>query len=103
MEKHWKDPIHPGEHLADELQEIAMNGKELASRLFIPFDRVYSILRGQRGITASTALRLGRFFNGSGEMWLNLQKEYDLEIALNNEWEEIKNIQPYEAPAEISK
>lgn len=67
MAKDWKDPIHPGEILADELKEIEMNGKELARRLNLSFNRIYQILRGERSITSSTALRLGEFFNGSPE------------------------------------
>lgn len=102
MEKHWKDPIHPGEHLADEMKEIGLNGRQLALRLNVPFHRVYQILRGERGITASTALKLGKFFSGSGEIWINLQKTYDMDIALQKEGEEIKKIQPYVAPVENS-
>lgn len=98
MAKDWRDPIHPGELLADELKEIGMNGKQLAERLGIPFNRVYQILRGERSITASTALRLGEFFNGSGEIWLNLQKEYDLEVTRKKESKEIKKIKPYQPP-----
>ncbi len=94
MTKNWRDPIHPGEILADELQEIGMNGKELANRLNLPFNRIYQILRGERSITASTALRLGEFFNGSPELWLNLQKEYDLEVARKKESRELKKIKP---------
>ena len=75
-----------------------MNGKQLAERLGIPFNRVYQILRGERSITASTALRLGEFFNGSGELWLNLQKEYDLEVTQLKEGDEIKKIKPYHPP-----
>lgn len=94
MTKDWRDPIHPGEILADELKEIGINGKELAKRLHVPFNRIYQILRGKRSITASTALRLGEFFNGSPELWLNLQKEYDLEVAREKEGGELKKIKP---------
>ncbi len=102
MAKDWRDPIHPGEMLADELAEIGMNGKQLAERLGIPFNRVYQILRGERSITASTALRLGEFFKGSGELWMNLQKEYDLEVTRKKEGKEIKKIKPYKAPKQKS-
>jgi len=98
MAKDWRDPIHPGEILADELKEIGMNGKELAQRLNLPFNRIYQILRGERSITASTALRLGEFFNGSPEIWLNLQKEYDLEMARKREGRELKKIKPLKRP-----
>ena len=60
----------------------------------MPFNRIYQILRGERSITASTALRLGKFFNGSPELWLNLQKEYDLEVAREKEGGELKKIKP---------
>lgn len=95
MTKDWRDPIHPGEILADELEEIEINGKELAKRLNLPFNRIYQILRGERSITASTALRLGEFFNGSPELWLNLQKKYDLEVARKKESGELKKIKPF--------
>ncbi len=102
MAKDLRDPIHPGEHLADELQMIGVNGKQLASRLFIPFARVYQILSGKRRITASTALRLGEFFNGSGEIWMNLQKKYDMEVAFQKEGKEIKKIKPYQSKKEMA-
>lgn len=102
MSKNWRDPIHPGEILADELKEIGMNGKELANRLNLPFNRIYQILRGERSVTASTALRLGEFFNGSPEIWLNLQKEYDLEVARVKEGPELKKIKPLKRPKEKS-
>ncbi len=90
----WRDPIHPGEHLGDELEEIGMNGHELAKRLDLPFNRIYQILRGERSITASTALRLGRFFNVHPEFWMNLQKSYDLQVAQKEEGDKLKKIKP---------
>ena len=91
----WRDPIHPGEHLADELEEIGMNGHELAKRLDLPFNRIYQILRGERSITASTALRLGKFFNVHPEFWMNLQKSYDLQVAQKAESRNLKRIKPF--------
>jgi len=73
--------IHPGEHLAAELQELGMSAAELARKLDVPTNRVTSILNGQRAITGDTALRLGHFFGTSAEFWLNLQSLYDLRIA----------------------
>ncbi len=92
----WRDPIHPGEHLADELEEIGMNGHELAKRLDLPFNRIYQILRGERSITASTALRLGKFFNVHPEFWMNLQKSYDLQVAQQREGRNLKKIKPFQ-------
>ncbi len=73
--------IHPGEHLAEELEELSMSAAELARRLDVPTNRVTGILNGQRSITGDTALRLAHFFGTSAEFWLNLQSIYDLRLA----------------------
>lgn len=76
-----KMAIHPGEHLALELEELEMTASELARKLDVPPNRVTSILKGQRAITGDTALRLGHFFGTSPQFWLNLQSLYDLRVA----------------------
>jgi len=76
-----RTPIHPGEHLAEQLEELAMSAAELARQLKVPTNRVTQILNGQRAVTGNTALRLGHFFGTSGEFWLNLQKLYELRVA----------------------
>jgi addiction module HigA family antidote len=76
-----RSAIHPGEHLAEELEALGMSAAELARRIQAPTNRVTEILNGQRAITADTALRLGHFFGTSAEMWLNLQKIYELRVA----------------------
>lgn len=81
--------IHPGEILADEIQELGISASELARSLHIPPDRITQILNGQRGITADTALRLGRWFGTGAELWLNLQKSYELKLAEQLAGEEI--------------
>ena len=73
--------IHPGEHLAGELEALDMSASELARNLDVPANRITAILKGQRGLTGDTALRLGHFFGTSAEFWLNLQSLYDLRIA----------------------
>jgi addiction module HigA family antidote len=73
--------IHPGEHLAEELDALTMSAAELARRLKVPTNRVTEILNGQRAITGDTALRLAHFFGMSAEFWLNLQTLYDLRLA----------------------
>jgi addiction module HigA family antidote len=73
--------IHPGEHLAEELQELGMSAAELARKLAVPTNRVTGILNGRRSITGDTALRLGHFFGTSAEFWLNLQSLYELRLA----------------------
>jgi len=73
-----RTPIHPGEHLAEELKELDMSAAELARQIGVPVNRITAILNGQRGITADTALRLGHWFGTSPEFWLNLQTMYEL-------------------------
>ncbi len=73
--------IHPGEHLAEELQELGMSAAELARNLNVPTNRITAILHGQRAITGDTALRLGHFFGTAPEFWLNLQSVYELRLA----------------------
>ena len=73
--------IHPGEHLAEELDALTMSAAELARRLKVPTNRVTEILNGQRAITGDTALRLAHFFGTSAEFWLNLQSLYELRLA----------------------
>lgn len=74
-------PIHPGEHLAEELKELGMSAAELARNLDVPTNRVTAILHGERAITGDTALRLAHFFGTSPEFWLNLQSLYELRLA----------------------
>jgi addiction module HigA family antidote len=74
-------PIHPGEQLAEELTALGMSAAELACQIEAPTNRVTAILNGQRTITGDTALRLGHFFGTSADMWLNLQKLYELRLA----------------------
>ena len=73
--------IHPGEHLAEELNELHMSAAALARKLKVPTNRITEILNGRRAITGDTALRLGHFFGTSAEFWLNLQKLYELRLA----------------------
>ncbi|MEJ7667141.1 MAG: HigA family addiction module antitoxin [Casimicrobiaceae bacterium] len=73
--------IHPGEHLAEQLEELGMSAAELGRQLKVPTNRITEILNGQRSITGDTALRLGHFFGTSAQFWLNLQALYDLRTA----------------------
>ncbi len=73
--------IHPGEHLAEELETLGMSAAELARKIDVPTNRVTQILNGERAITGDTALRLGHFFGTSPEFWLNLQSLYELRLA----------------------
>ena len=82
--------IHPGEHLAEQLEELGLSAAELARQLKVPTNRITQILKGQRAITGDTALRLGHFFGTSPEFWLNLQKIYELRQAEQKTGETIK-------------
>lgn len=91
-------PIHPGEILLEEfLKPLKMSHYRLAKEIHVPIRRVTEITAGKRAITPETALRLGRFFNMSGQFWLNLQARYDLELAEDRvDQEEFLRIQPLE-------
>ena len=83
-------PIHPGEHLAEELEALGMSASELARRIKVPANRVTEILNGERSITGDTALRLAHFFGTSAEFWLNLQGLYELRLAEKKAGKSIK-------------
>lgn len=74
-------PIHPGEILRDELAELGLSARAFAGALGIPVNRVTQILNERRGISADTALRLGRYFGTSAEFWMDLQTDYELRRA----------------------
>ena len=67
-------PVHPGEVLRDELDAVGLSASSLAKAIDVPVNRVTAILNGERGITADTALRLGRYFDTTTQFWLNLQQ-----------------------------
>jgi antitoxin HigA-1 len=93
----WNSPIHPGEILADELEEINLNISQLATRINIAEDELDRILKGQGNITGDIALKLGRFFNTGAEIWMNLQKAYELDIARENLGNTLEEIIPYQS------
>ena len=84
--------IHPGEHLAEQLDELDMSAAELGRQLKVPTNRITGILNGQRAITGDSALRLAHFFGNSAEFWLNLQKVYELRIAEQKAGSTIRNL-----------
>jgi antitoxin HigA-1 len=79
--KTMRPAIHPGEILAEELEEISVTPTELARQLRVPANRITQIVQGKRSITGDTALRLGHWFGMSAQFWLNLQSAYDIRIA----------------------
>ena len=93
-----RTPIHPGEHLAEQLKALDMSAAELARRLAVPTNRVTAIIKGQRAVTGDTALRLGHFFGNSPQFWLNLQSLYELRVAGNRSGAEIESLPTLSAP-----
>jgi antitoxin HigA-1 len=82
--------IHPGEHLAEQLEELGMSAAELGRRLGVPTNRITAILNGQRAVTGDTALRLGHFFGNSPQFWLNLQSLFEVRVAQEKAGDAIK-------------
>jgi addiction module HigA family antidote len=77
------DPIHPGEILKDDfLEEYGLSAERVARDIGMPSDSLSDILAARAGVTAEVALRLSRYFDNSPEFWLNLQRAFDLAIAL---------------------
>jgi len=75
-------PIHPGETLREDfMQPLGLSANRLAMELHVPVTRINDIVRCRRSITADTALRLSRYFGTSAQFWMNLQANYDLEVA----------------------
>jgi addiction module HigA family antidote len=84
-------PIPPGEILLAEFMEplgISMN--QMARDIDVPPNRISAIVRGKRAITADTALRLGKYFGVSPELWLGLQSDYELRVLYRTEWPRIE-------------
>jgi addiction module HigA family antidote len=87
MAKRKFDPVHPGVVLAEDfLKEMEITQYRLAKGIAVPPRRINEIVQGKRSITADTALRLGKYFGVSPELWLNLQVDYDLRIAKRTTW-----------------
>lgn len=85
------DPIHPGEILLEELMKpLGVSINALSRNINVPPNRISEIVNGKRAITADTALRLGKYFSVSPEIWLDLQTDYDIRIAQRNIWPQIE-------------
>ncbi|MGK2945610.1 MAG: HigA family addiction module antitoxin [Desulfuromonadales bacterium] len=91
-------PIHPGEILREEMEELNFSARQLATALHVPPNRVTSILNEQRAITADTALRLARYFGTTPEFWMNLQAAYELRRTRFDHGEKIsREVNPHAA------
>ena len=92
-----REPTHPGEMLLHEfLLPMGMTQQALATAIQVPYQRVNEVVRGRRGVTPSTAIRLSRFFGTSPDFWMNLQLRWDLYHTQRAEADQIKKIRPYE-------
>jgi addiction module HigA family antidote len=99
MARNRHKPIHPGEILAAEfLEPMGLSQYRLAHDTGMPADRIARLVKGTRGFTADTALRLARYFGTTPEFWMNLQARYDLETARDEKGREIeKRVKPIDA------
>ncbi len=75
------EPIHPGEHLSEILDELGITQYRLAKAIGVPQVRIHDIVHCRRSITADTALRIGQALGMTPDFWLNLQRMYDLDVA----------------------
>ena len=92
MGKKVLKPIHPGEILLEDfLKPMELSQYRLAKGISVPPRRINEIVHGKRGISADTALRLGRFFGTSERFWLNLQSHYDLELERDRLGDTLRN------------
>lgn len=84
---------HPGQILlAEFLEPNGLTANALANALHVPANRITAILKGQRGISADTALRLARYFGTTPDLWLNLQKDFELRLAKDEAADEIESL-----------
>jgi addiction module HigA family antidote len=96
--------IHPGEILSDELAELGVTPTELSRQIAVPPNRVTQLIKGQRGVTGDTALRLGHWFGTSPQFWLNLQSAYDIRRADELSGKEIRKLPTRDSlPGETSR
>ena len=88
--------IHPGEILQEEfLIPMEISAYRLSKEISIPQTRISEIIKGNRRITADTALRFSRFFGNSAKFWLGLQDDFDIEEGINQKQKEINSIKQF--------
>ncbi|MEO5341697.1 MAG: HigA family addiction module antitoxin [Magnetococcus sp. MYC-9] len=87
-------PLHPGEHLAEFLEEFHLSQYRLAKEIGVAPRRLNEIIHGTRSVSADTALRLGRFFGTTPEFWMNLQTRYALEVERGRLESQLMEIHP---------
>ena len=87
-----RTPTHPGEILAEELDELGVTPTELSRQIRVPANRISQIVNGKRAITGDTALRLAHWFGTSPQFWMNLQTLYDVRMAEQQAGKEIRSL-----------
>ena len=91
MSRKQLDPIPPGEILREEfMRPLGITVTALARDIAVPANRISQIVNGKRSLSADTALRLGKYFGMSPEIWLDLQSEYDLRVARRTTWKRVE-------------
>lgn len=91
MSRKKLDPIPPGEILREEfMRPLGITVTALARDIGVPANRISQIVNGRRAVSADTALRLGKYFGVSAEIWLDLQSEYDLRLARRTTWKTVE-------------
>ena len=91
MTRRKLDPIHPGEVLLEDfMKPMGISINRLAREIAVPPGRISGIVNGKRAISADTALRLGKYFGVSPEIWTGLQADYDLRVAQRTIWPSIE-------------
>src|ERR1700733_7350108 len=96
-----RTPIHPGEILADELEDKGLTAKRLADVIEVPPNRLYQVLAGKRNVTADTALRLAQYFGMAADFWMNLQSAFELDLARRQSGKQIQRIPKRSEPAAV--
>ena len=86
--------VHPGEALQEFLEDYNMSQSQLSRELRVPVRRINTIVRGERSISADTAVRLARFFNNRADFWLGLQELFDINQAEEKLFDELSKIHP---------
>ena len=97
MFKNGMRPVHPGEILLEDyIKPMGVSVRVVAIALHVPYSRLSEIIKGERGVTADTALRLERYFGSDAKGWLNLQAAYELRVAeIENGKAITKQIRPF--------
>jgi len=91
MSRKRLDPIPPGEILREEfMRPLGITVSALAREIAVPANRISQIVNGKRAFSADTALRLGKYFGMSPEIWLDLQSEYELRLARQTTWKHVE-------------